>query len=308
MNSPKTTGPIDRTKLKTPKKDSWLRSLFIAMLLAGLIRTSFAGAYRVPSGSMKNTLLVGDYLFVNKIGYFIETPKYIPFTSVEIPHLHVKTWDVKRGDVVVFEYPGDRDEVVSHKGDENYIKRCVGLPGDVVQIVNKQLYVNGKAFANPPESILSNDTLRAGLVDPRIFPRGAKWNIDNFGPLRIPKKDDVVAISMDNIDKWEVFIEREGHKVERGMNDQILIDGKSASAYKVQRDYLWMMGDSRDNSEDSRIWGFAPMDNVIGSGSIIYWSWYDPPTSGAAAIGDGYDPDEVQKFQIRWDRIGRLIH
>jgi signal peptidase I len=291
------------SKKKAVKKDGWLRSLFVAALVAGVVRTSFAGAFWIPSGSMKNTLLVGDYLFVNKIGYFIETPKYIPFTQIEIPHLHVKTWDVNRGDVVVFEYPGDRDDVVPKK-QENYIKRCIGLPGDVVQIINKQVFVNGKIFPNPPESVLTNDTEKAGLVYPRIFPKGATWNNDNFGPLRIPKIGDVISINKDNFDAWEVFIEREGHKIEIGMNDQIMIDGKPANEYKVQRDYLWMMGDNRDNSEDSRIWGFAPMDNVIGSAMIIYWSCYNPPSSGS----DGYDPDEDQQFHIRWDRIGHTIN
>jgi signal peptidase I len=287
------------------KKESWIRSLIYAAIIAFIIRTFFFEAFRIPSGSMKNTLLVGDHLFVNKIGYFIETPKYIPFTEVEIPHLHLKTWSVNRGDVVVFEYPGDRDEVVPHEKKVNYIKRCIGLPGDVIQIKNKQVYVNGTIFPNPPESILDRDTERAGSADPRIFPRGAKWNKDNFGPLKIPKTGDVLPINKDNIDQWQVFIEREGHKVELGMNDQIMIDGKPATEYKVQRDYLWMMGDNRDDSEDSRFWGFAPMDNVVGSGMIIYWSWYNPPSSGN---GDGYDPDEVQQTHIRWDRIGNLIH
>ncbi len=287
------------------KKESWIRSLIYAGLIAFIIRTFFFEAFRIPSGSMKNTLLVGDHLFVNKIGYFIETPKYIPFTTIKIPYLHLKTWSVKRGDVVVFEYPGDRDEVVPHELKVNYIKRCIGLPGDVIQIKNKQVYVNGAIFQNPAESILEQDTERAGVVDPRIFPHGAQWNKDNFGPLKIPKTGDVIPINKDNIDQWQVFIQREGHKVELGMNDQILIDDKPANEYRVQRDYLWMMGDNRDDSEDSRFWGFAPMDNVVGSGFIIYWSWYDPP---AAGNGDGYDPDEIQKTHIRWDRMGNLIH
>jgi signal peptidase I len=287
------------------KKESWFRSLFYAIVIAFIIRTFFFEAFRIPSGSMKNTLLVGDHLFVNKIGYFIETPKYIPFTEVEIPHIHLKTWSVNRGDVVVFEYPGDQGEVVPHELKVNYIKRCIGLPGDVIQIKNKQVYVNGAIFPNPPESILESDTEKVGTVDPRIFPHGAQWNKDNYGPIKIPKTGDVIPVNKDNIDQWEVFIEREGHKVELGMNEQIMIDGKPATEYKVQRDYLWMMGDNRDDSEDSRFWGFAPMDNVVGSGMIIYWSWYNPPSSGN---GDGYDPDEVQQTHIRWDRIGNLIH
>ncbi len=287
------------------KKESWIRSLIYAGLIAFIIRTFFFEAFRIPSGSMKNTLLVGDHLFVNKIGYFIETPKYIPFTDIEIPHIHLKTWSVNRGDVVVFEYPGDQGEVVPHELKVNYIKRCIGLPGDVVQVKNKQVYVNGTIFPNPAESILERDTERVGTVDPRIFPHGAQWNKDNYGPIKIPKTGDVIPVNKDNIDQWQVFIQREGHKVELGMNDQIMIDDKLATEYKVQRDYLWMMGDNRDDSEDSRFWGFAPMDNVVGSGMIIYWSWYNPPSSGN---GDGYDPDEVQQTHIRWDRIGNIIH
>ncbi|SRR5579883_42968 len=305
MTNRRTSHSNQPSKLRPNKtKKNGIGSLFMVLIVVGIVRTSFAGAFHIPSGSMKNTVLVGDYLFVNKIGYFIQTPKYIPFTSIEIPHLHIKTWDVARGDVVVFEYPGDRDEITAHKRDENYIKRCVGLPGDIIQIKNKQLFVNGVPFPNPSESILTSDTEPAGLVDSRIFPRGAQWNADNFGPLRIPKVGDVLSINKENIDAWQIFIEREGHHVALGMNDQVLIDGKQATDYTVRRDYLWMMGDNRDNSEDSRMWGFAPMDNVIGKAAIVYWSWYNPPSSGS---GDGYDPDEVQKFHIRWDRVGTLI-
>src|SRR5438552_3694912 len=177
------------------KKDGWIRSLIVAGLIAFVIRTFFFEAFRIPTGSMKNTLLVGDYLFVSKIGYFIETPKYIPFTEIEIPHIHWKTWGVHRGDVVVFEYPGDRDVVVPREKKVNYIKRCIGLPGDVIQIKNKQVYVNGRIFPNPPESILMRDTAPVGFVDPHIFPKGAQWNKDNFGPLRIPKKGDVIPMN-----------------------------------------------------------------------------------------------------------------
>ncbi|HEY3875716.1 MAG TPA: signal peptidase I [Candidatus Kapabacteria bacterium] len=305
IRASRTAKTTTTTTVTTKKKEGWFASLLYAAVIAFIIRAFLFEAFRIPTGSMKNTLLVGDHLFVNKLGYFFETPKYIPFTNVEIPHLHIKTWSVKRGDVVVFEYPGDRDEVIPHEKNVNYIKRCVGVPGDVIQVINKQLWVNGKVYPNPSESILMRDTEPAGTVDPQIFPHGAQWNKDNYGPLKIPKAGDVIPISKDNIDQWQVFIEREGHKVELGMNDQIMIDGKPATEYKVQRDYLWMMGDNRDDSEDSRFWGFAPMDNVIGSGFIIYWSWYNPPSSGQ---GDGYDPDEVQTTHIRWDRMGKLIH
>ena len=290
------------------KKDGWVRSLIYAGIIALIIRTFFFEAFRIPTGSMKNTLLVGDYLFVNKIGYFIETPKYIPFTNIQIPRIHIPTWSIHRGDVVVFEYPGDQDMVVPAQKNVNYIKRCIGLPGDVIQVINKQVYVNGKIFPNPTESILEPDTERKGTVDPSIFPHGAQWNKDNYGPIQVPKKGTVIPINADNIPQWQVFIEREGHTVEMGLNNQVLIDGKPATQYTVQHDYLWMMGDNRDDSEDSRFWGFAPMDNVVGSGFIVYWSWYNPPSNPYEGE-DGYDPQEPnQHFHIRWDRIAHLIH
>ena len=292
------------TVVKTKKKESWWRSLLVAALIAFFIRTFFIEAFRIPTGSMKNTLLVGDYLFVNKIGYFLSSPKYLPFTTIEIPYFRIKTGSIHRGDVVVFEYPGDRDLVVPREKKINYIKRCIGEPGDNIQIINKQVFVNGKLFTNPPESILQPDTARKGDVDPGIFPRGGQWNKDNFGPLHVPKKGDIIAVNQANLAQWEVFIEREGHKAQLG-NNGVEIDGKPVTEYKVERDYLWMMGDNRDNSEDSRFWGFAPVDNVVGDAMFIYWSWYHPPTDGTE---DGYDPDEVQKTHVRWDRIGRIIH
>lgn len=310
-NRPKTYSEIraergmkSTTVVKTKKKESWLKSLIIAGLIAFFIRTFFIEAFRIPTGSMKNTLLVGDYLFVNKIGYFLSSPKYVPFTTMEIPYFRIKTGSIHRGDVVVFEYPGDRDLVVPREKKVNYIKRCIGEPGDNIQIINKQVYVNGQLFTNPPESILMQDTARRGEVDPHIFPRNAQWNKDNFGPLHVPKKGDLLPINRDNLEQWEVFIEREGHKAQLGGSGSVEIDGKPATQYKVERDYLWMMGDNRDNSEDSRFWGFAPVDNVVGSAMFIYWSWYHPPTDGTE---DGYDPDEVQSTHVRWGRMGHII-
>jgi signal peptidase I len=141
-------------------------------------------------------------------------------------------------------------------------------------------------------------------IDPHIFPQGAPWNKDWYGPIRVPKKGDVIKITTDNIHQWEVFVAREGHKVEIGNGGVIQIDGTAQSNYKVERDYLWMMGDNRDDSEDSRFWGFAPVDNVVGNALFIHWSMYWPPSSG---YGDGYDPDEDQHFHIRWGRIGNII-
>ncbi|HET6512050.1 MAG TPA: signal peptidase I, partial [Candidatus Kapabacteria bacterium] len=131
------------------KKENTWRSLFVALLVALLIRAFFVEAFRIPTGSMKMTLLVGDYLFVNKLAYNFKSPKYIPFTTTEIPHFSFGTGDVENGDVVVFEYPGDRDLVEPREKKVNYIKRCIGTPGDEIMIRNKVIFVNGKQFSEP---------------------------------------------------------------------------------------------------------------------------------------------------------------
>src|SRR2546423_13272176 len=159
-------GASTSTPKKPKKKESLLKSLIIAALIAIGIRSFFIEAFRIPTGSMKNSLLVGDYLFVNKLAYSFKSPKYLPFTNIKIPHAGFNTFSVKRGDVVVFEFPGNRDERVPKELNVNYIKRCIGTPGDTVEIRNKQVYVNGKAMEIPPLMILSNDTMPKNHPEP----------------------------------------------------------------------------------------------------------------------------------------------
>src|ERR1044071_7644674 len=149
---------------KSVKSNNRLRSWGATLFMFLVFRTVFASGYYIPSGSMKNTLLVGDRVFVNKIGCYLETPKYIPFTTIEIPHLHLKTGGVNRGDVVVFEYPGNRDEVIPREKDVNYVKRCVAEAGDVLQIVNKQVYINGRTQQYNDNVIYQNDLAPRGAV------------------------------------------------------------------------------------------------------------------------------------------------
>jgi signal peptidase I len=289
---------------KEKKKENVWRSLLIALGIALLIRGFLVEAFRIPTGSMKSTLLVGDYLFVNKLSYFLKSPKYIPFTKTEIPYFSLPIGDIERGDVVVFEYPGNQDEIVPREKNVNYIKRTIGLPGDEVMIRSKQVFVNGKPMENPEGMRYKDNPADSTAVQQRIFPRGAQWNQDWFGPIRVPKEGDKITITRDNIAQWEVFIAREGHRAQIGGNGMIHIDGVQDSVYEVKRDYLFMMGDNRDDSEDSRFWGFLPMENVVGEAMFIYWSWYRPPSDGS---GDGYDAEEVQETDIRWERMFNII-
>ncbi|QJA05573.1 signal peptidase I [Thermosulfurimonas marina] len=206
----------------------WVKSILIALVLALFVRTFFVQAYKIPSGSMIPTLLVGDHLLVNKIVYGIR----IPYSGKRVLY-HGRP--PRRGEVVVFVYPQN------HHMD--FIKRVIGLPGDVITIRNKRVYVNGRPLVEP----------YVQHIDPRIYPLvpecvenpfavSGTLCRDNFGPVRVPP----------------------GH--------------------------IFVMGDNRDESYDSRFWGFVPLKDVKGKAMIIYFSW-DPRT-----------------YHIRWSRFGKLIH
>jgi signal peptidase I len=170
----------------------------IAVILALFIRTFVVQAFKIPSGSMEPTLLVGDHILVNKFIYGVKIP-YLRTTIIPIS-------EPKRNDVIVFIYPVDQSK--------DFIKRVIGLPGDTIEIIGKEIFINGKRFDDP----FGHYTEGEGPSD-RSSARG------RFGPLKVP----------------------EGH--------------------------LFVMGDNRDHSYDSRFWGFVPLSSVKGEAFIIYWSW-----------------------------------
>jgi len=192
-----------------------IEALIIAIILALFIRTFIVQAFKIPSGSMQNTLLVGDYILVNKFIYGIKIP-FTDITAIPIKEPH-------RGDILVFKFPEDPSK--------DFIKRVIGVPGDVIRIENKTVYVNGVPQKNK----------YAIHVDPRVYPRDYQVR-DNFGPVTVP-------------------------------------EGK-----------LFMRGDNRDESNDSRFWGFVDISAVRGKAFMIYWSW------------DKKDHD------VRWSRLGHIIH
>lgn len=187
----------------------------IAIVLALIIRTFVVQAFKIPSGSMEPTLLVGDHILVNKFIYGVR----IPFTDIKF----FDFVDPKRGDVIVFVYP--RDE------SKDFIKRVVGVEGDKILINDKRLYINDELH-NDSHGVYTDHTIIPGHVQPR----------DNYGPVVVPDHS------------------------------------------------LFVMGDNRDRSADSRFWGFVNLNKVKGKAFIIYWSW------------GGFMRD------IKWRRIGKLIH
>jgi signal peptidase I len=272
---------------------------FGIVLGAFLLLNNFViASFLVPTGSMENEVLTGDLLFVNKFIYGGTSPRNIPFTNIRLPWFRVPAIkDVERGDVIVFEFPGYRDEVQPDEF-QFYLKRCVGMPGDTIRIINKVLYVNGQPAPIPRNLKFSYPgRVSDSIPEERIFPPGAAWNEFNYGPLVVPYVGMTIPITPGNYRSWETFIKREGHQPGLAAN-QVFVDGKAVSEYRVERDYLFGMGDHRDNSLDSRYWGFIPTDNLVGSPILVYWSWNSdiPLYNIFSRLGS-----------IRWGRVGTLI-
>lgn len=247
----------------------------VFVVVAFLLLNSFViASFVVPTGSMENEIMAGDFLFVNKFLYGGTTPRNVPFLEVRLPWFRLPALrSVERGDVIVFEFPGYRDEVRASRF-EFYLKRCVALSGDTVQVVNRVLLVNGKVAPRPRNIKFNNIRVKpAGYGEEAIFPKGAPYNEDNWGPEVVPTKGDAIQLSAENFERWQTFIAREGHTVRLRDNATVLIDGSPAQSYTVQRNYYFGMGDNRDNSLDSRFWGYIPQENIVGTPMIVYWSW-----------------------------------
>jgi signal peptidase I len=274
------------------------KTILITLIAAFLLKIFVVEAYRIPSSSMENTLQIGDFLLVNKLAFGLRSPRHIPLTSASLPSFTIPLYrGVHRGDVVVFEFPGNKNEV---KPEEmvNYIKRCIGLPGDTVIVRYGNAIVNGIEMRFPPlGKHLYRSSESASQPNSALFPNGSDFSELNYGPIVVPKRGGILELNTESIQQWQVFIEREGHDI-RVDTDIIYIDGAAASTYKVEHDYYFVLGDNRDNSMDSRYWGFVPDDHLIGDAMIVYWSW-DPeiPTTGLSE----------KLSTIRWNRIGTLI-
>ncbi len=300
----------DKKEPQTPaeKIKEFFKQLFYAAIAAFFIITFIIQNTRIPTGSMEDTILVGDFVLVNKFIYGSSSPRYIPFTEISLPYFTLPAFkDPKPTDIVVFEYPGDRDQLEPNEKGVNYVKRCIGIPGDTVEIRDKVVFVNGKEFWRPPYIKyyrgMFGPNLRPlpkGYAEPRIFPPGMPWNEDNYGPLVVPKKGMTIPINIYNVEQWRTTIDREFRKrVVEIRGNTVYIDGHPASSYTFKKDYYFMMGDNRDDSLDSRFWGFVPRDAVVGEAFIILFSWdRDIPFS------------ELFKLlaSVRPDRILKLIH
>lgn len=270
-------------------------------LILFIVTSSLVQGSRVPTPSMETTIMTGDFLLVNKLAYGLTTPRNIPLTNIALPYAQLLKWnDPKRGDIIVFEFPGNRDEIKNANID-NYVKRCVAVAGDTLEIKNKILYVNGKQSPIPTHvQYARNYTLPENFHEGETFPKGVLQNGDNYKLLAVPKKGDVIKLTEANIEQWKTFINRDFEKeVVSVKNGKIFINGKETTEYKVTDDYYFMMGDNRDNSLDSRYWGFVPRRNIVGKPMIAYWSWdSNIPTSNIFEL----------LASVRFERIGKLVY
>lgn len=289
-------------KVKTPKEKTkeFFESLLFAAIAAFFIITFVIQNTRIPTGSMEETILVGDFVLVNKFIYGSSSPKYIPFTQVELPFFRLPALREPRPkDIVVFEYPGDRDQVKPTELNVNYVKRLIGMPGDTIRIIDKVVYVNGKQFWIPPNTrYLIPYPRPQEIVEPRIFPKGMPWNEDNYGPLIVPKKGLTVQLSIDNVEQWKTTIDREyGKEVVSFNGSSVTIEGEPVTKYTFKKDYYFMMGDNRDDSMDSRFWGFVPRDLVVGQAFITLFSWdRDIPFTDFFRLLGSIRPDRILKL------------
>ena len=341
----------------------WLKAFLWAFLIAWSIRTFFIQGAFIPSQSMEQSLLPGDFVFISKLSYGARLPitpvgvpfmhQHLPFTEStpsyfswpQLPYLRLPGLsDIQKGDVVVFNYPMDTELPVDRRS--LFVKRCVALPGDTIAIEAKKVLINGKIQPDNPylqfnRHVKAGGPLRQSLLDSlgivdgglvsnifdyefpltdsvaarlarvsevskisarmdapgeyqaHIFPhsRAFAFNNDFWGPVVVPKKGASIQLNDTNIVLYERIIKDFEGKELVIKDKQISIDGKPATQYTFEMDYYFMMGDNRDNSADSRSWGFVPEDHVVGKAWLIFFS---------------YDPNP-EKGGIRWGRLFQRV-
>lgn len=380
------------------KKDTFMGSITFAVVFATIIHVFVTQPFGIPTGSMERTLLVGDFLFVNKWSYGYRLPMRpvaIPFLQgtifdsgekgnpkddpksyvegIKLPYTRILQFNKpQRNDVVVFNYPQDSVHTAIDRKDP-YVKRCVAAAGDTFEMRAGRLFVNGK-----PETVLGDQEVQhayevntgtqldipglyntygflpvremqtdkgflymfQGLTDktaaeikalpnvidmkesvfPKdsatisyklnadrtaytksidttqsIFPINKPWNQDWYGPVRIPKKGDVVAINAETLPMYQWIISEYERNSLENKNGKIFINGKEANQYTIQQDYYMMVGDNRDASLDARFFGFVPEENIVGK---PMFTWLSLQGAFADASSSYQAP-----FKIRWDRM-----
>lgn len=383
---------------KEKKKESFLGSITFAVVFATIIHVFLTQPFGIPTGSMERTLLVGDFLFVNKWSYGYRMPMRplaIPFLqgtimdtgqkgnpkddpksyvdAVKLPYSRLLQFNKpQKNDIVVFNYPQDSVHTAIDRKDP-YVKRCVAVAGDVIEMRAGRLFVNGKAetvlgdqkvqhkyiaqtgsqldvpalynkygflplqeiqtqngylydfqgltdetakeikalpqIIKMEEHVWPKDSAAVGYklnaerdaytkkidTTQSIFPINKKWNQDWYGPLKIPKKGDVVTLNQETLPEYQWIISEYEHNKLENKNGKIFVNGQETNQYTIKQDYYMMIGDNRDASLDARFFGFVPEENIVGKPMFTWMSV------------EGLFKDAGSSYQaptkIRWDRM-----
>ncbi len=223
------------------KKGRWITELIVIVIIVLLIRAFVAQAYNIPSGSMKPTLLVGDFILVNKLVYRFSEPQ--------------------RGDIVVFKYPIDPNI--------DFIKRIIALPGEEVEVRNNQVFINGKPLPLIEVGKGEENGVRKVIYE-EVLPEGKKYKVQFYEDFPFSKRDFGPVV--------------------------------------VPPNHYFVMGDNRDNSEDSRYWGFVPRENIVGKAFVIYFSGDVPPLQTTdVSILTGIKQLILAILNPRFERIGKPL-
>jgi signal peptidase I len=258
-----------------------LKILVLVLILALVLKAFIVDAFKIPTGSMKDTLLEGDYLLVNKSAYTISTPHQIPFLEKRLSRTElISTGKPEFNDVVAFEIPAD----YYNPDSEEYsilIKRIIGLPGDTIEIKDQILFINHKKYRTPSYINLNLNEAPIENVNKDLFPYNNKWSLENYGPIIIPRKGMKVELNPKNILMWQNAINTDyGKKVISVEGTVINLDNHAIREYVFKKDYYFVLGDNRKNSIDSRYFGYVPEEWIIGKAFIIYWSKLPVQSSG----------------------------
>lgn len=313
------------------------KAIVFIVLTVLLVKVTVLEAYIVPTGSMENTIMTGDFLIGSRFVFGMRTPDWIgiPYTDIGffIPYIKFPEFKIPTtGDVLIFKYP--RDKYVK------YVKRCVAGPGDTLLVQEKKLYVNGVEVPMWKNGKYLTAPMQKNYRQSDIF-LSSETNInkDNIGPIYVPKSGDVfqiheetnwrfllpiilmeehTAILENNEVEYEFTLQDPNELFRRKGKDDVyenyfpkgplltpwskaikdedfqflVIDGIPASEwteYKVSQNYYWAMGDNRDNSLDSRYWGYIPENNILGEALFTYFSL------------------DLDSWTPRWDRIGTVL-
>ena len=313
------------------------KAIVFIVLTVLLVKVTVLEAYIVPTGSMENTIMTGDFLIGSRFVFGMRTPDWIgiPYTDIGffIPYIKFPEFKIPTaGDVLIFKYP--RDKYVK------YVKRCVAGPGDTLIVREKKLYVNGVEVPMWENGKYLTAPMQKNYRQSDIF-LSSETNInkDNIGPIYVPKSGDVfqiheetnwrfllpiilmeehTAILENNEVEYEFTLQDPNELFRRKGKDDVyenyfpkgplltpwskaikdedfqflVIDGIPASdwtEYKVSQNYYWAMGDNRDNSLDSRYWGYIPENNILGEALFTYFSL------------------DLESWMPRWDRIGTVL-